>query len=142
MTEHSKEAAQARGKIKQAAKFATVGAMNTAVDFVVFAVLVYGVDAVTALAQTISYLCGFLNSYLWNRKWTFRSEKRASAKEIGQFAAVNAFSFLLSMAVLLGLEKGLGWNPLAGKLASIVASLAVNYAGSKLWVFRETKSQT
>ncbi|THF82586.1 GtrA family protein [Cohnella fermenti] len=126
-----------RGKINQLAKFATVGVMNTAVDLVVFSALVYGLGAASALAQTISYLCGFLNSYVWNRSWTFRTGKRASAGELLRFGIVNAVSFGVSMAVLLGMEKGLGFSPLAAKLVSIVASLAANYAGSKLWVFRE-----
>ncbi|MBB6632687.1 GtrA family protein [Cohnella thailandensis] len=134
----SKAAVQPQGKIKQLAKFATVGVMNTAVDFVVFTALVYGLGAASALAQTISYLCGFLNSYVMNRNWTFRSEKRASAGEVVRFAVVNAVSFGVSMAILLGLEKGLGWSPLAGKIVSVIGSLAVNYVGSKLWVFRES----
>ncbi|GIO11124.1 putative membrane protein YngA [Cohnella xylanilytica] len=122
---------------RKMAKFALVGAMNTGVDFAVFAALVYGLEAKAIAAQPVSYLCGFLNSYLWNRSWTFKSGKRASASELIRFGAVNLLSFALATAVLLGLEQGLGWNALAGKAASILASLAANYAGSRLWVFRE-----
>ncbi|MBB6732503.1 GtrA family protein [Cohnella zeiphila] len=130
-----------RREWRKMAKFAFVGAMNTGVDFAVFAALVYGFGASTGWAQTVSYLCGFLNSYVWNRSWTFRTAGRIDVRELTRFGAVNALSFLLATAALLGLQKGLDWSPLAAKAASIVVSLAVNYVGSRLWVFRgETAS--
>ncbi|WP_027092355.1 GtrA family protein [Cohnella thermotolerans] len=121
---------------RKMAKFALVGAMNTGVDFAVFAALVYGLGVPTGLAQPVSYLCGFANSYLWNRNWTFRTGKRADAMELIRFGAVNALSFALATAALLGIEQGIGWNALAAKAASIVVSLGANYLGSRLWVFR------
>jgi putative flippase GtrA len=123
------------------AKFAFVGVMNTGVDFAIFAALVYGLRSPTVWAQTVSYLCAFLNSYVWNRSWTFRSSGRIDARELVRFGAVNAMSFLLTTAALLAMQKGWGWNPLAAKAASVAVSLAVNYTGSRLWVFRgETAS--
>lgn len=123
------------------AKFAFVGAMNTGVDFAIFAALVYGLRTPTVWAQTVSYLCAFLNSYVWNRSWTFRTSGRIDPRELTRFAVVNALSFLLTTAALLALQKGWNWNPLLAKAASVVVSLIVNYTGSRLWVFRrETAS--
>lgn len=123
------------------AKFALVGGLNTGVDFAVFVLLVYAFAMPPAGAQPISYACGVLNSYWWNRKWTFRSSSRAHAAEMVRFAAVNGLSFLAASAVLVGLGQGAGWSPLTAKLASIAASLAVNYAGSRWWVFREARQR-
>jgi len=125
-----------RREWRKMAKFAFVGVLNTGVDFALFAALVYGAGAPSALAQTISYFCAFLNSYAWNRRWTFQAAGRSDAREWLRFAAVNGLSYLSTTAVLLGLQKGWDWNPLAAKAASIVVSLAVNYSGSRLWVFR------
>ncbi|MBB6678309.1 GtrA family protein [Cohnella lubricantis] len=110
--------------------------MNTGVDFAVFAALVYGLHVAAIAAQPVSYLCGFANSYYWNRKWTFRSGKRANAMELIRFGVVNAVSFGVATIVLMAIVSGLGWSALIGKAASIFASLAVNYIGSRLWVFR------
>lgn len=121
---------------KRIIKYGIVGGMNTGVDFAVFALLVYGLGAAAIVAQPISYLCGFANSYVWNRKWTFRSDRRSGVGELVRFGIVNAVSFGVSTVVLMAIVSGLGWNALLGKAVSIVASLAVNYIGSRLWVFR------
>lgn len=105
-------------------------------DFAVFAALVYGLGAAAIAAQPVSYLCGFANSYFWNRKWTFRSGSRVNLAELVRFGVVNAVSFGLATVVLMAVVSGLGWNALIGKAISIFASLAANYIGSRLWVFR------
>jgi len=51
--------------------------MNTVVDFAVFALLAAGGLSVL-LAQWLAYGCGVLNSYLWNRRWTFRVKGKRS----------------------------------------------------------------
>lgn len=119
-------------------KYGIVGLLNTFVDFAVFSALVYGLGVAAIVAQPISYLCGFANSYVWNRKWTFRSGKRVNVPELIRFGVVNAVSFGLSTVVLMAIVSGLGWSALIGKAVSIVVSLAVNYVGSRLWVFRGT----
>ncbi|MBW5447293.1 GtrA family protein [Cohnella sp. CFH 77786] len=117
------------------AKFGLVGLMNTGVDFAVFVTLVYGLAFPSVWAQVISYGCGVASSYLLNRKWTFASGGRSSWSEIMRFAVVNGASFGLATGLLLGLEQA-GWTPALAKGASILISTAVNYAGSRYWVFR------
>lgn len=56
-------------------KFALVGVVNTLIDFAVYALLTtIGVNYI--LAQWISYSAGILNSYVMNRKWTFKKKKK------------------------------------------------------------------
>ncbi|TJY39783.1 GtrA family protein [Cohnella pontilimi] len=118
------------------AKFALVGVLNTGVDFAVFMLLVYTFGVPSAGAQVASFSCGIANSYWWNRKWTFRAAGKVNGRELLRFVAVNGLSLACATAVLLGLQHGLGWSPAAAKAVSILASLAVNYAGSRFWVFR------
>ena len=63
-------------ELLKAAKFAVVGVVNTLIDYGVFALLAQVLFVNVYLAQVISYSCGILNSYIWNRSWTFRSENR------------------------------------------------------------------
>ena len=58
-------------EIKKILKFGVTGVMNTAVDFVVYTVLVSVCGMGLYVSQMISYCCGMLNSYVINRKWTF-----------------------------------------------------------------------
>lgn len=127
---------------RKMAKFALVGVLNTGVDFAVFIVLVYGLGVSTIGAQTASYGCGIANSYWLNRKWTFRAAGNGSWMDVLRFVLVNAVSFAAATAVLLALEQGAGWPSAAAKIASILISMAVNYAGSRYWVFRSASRDT
>lgn len=126
-------------EIKRVSKFAAIGLLNTGIDIAIFALLVYALSWPSLPAQCVSYFLAFLNSYWWNRRWTFGMKERGSARELLKFGVVNALSFLCATGVLLAAEKGLDLSPIAAKLVSVAASLAVNYVGSKLWVFRQAE---
>ncbi|QTH39948.1 GtrA family protein [Cohnella sp. LGH] len=116
------------------AKYALVGGLNTGVDFAVFCALIYGLGMSTAGAQVLSYLAGTANSYLLNRYWTFGVRGQKNAAELVRFVAVNVVSFAAATAALLGLEYA-GLEAALAKAISVFVSLAVNYAGYRLWVF-------
>jgi putative flippase GtrA len=124
-----------RPEMIRMAKYALVGVMNTGVDFAVFCALVYIAEFGLAWAQTLSYGAGLANSYLLNRKWTFKVNKRQQLGDIVRFVLVNVVSFAAATAVLLGLEHA-GLTAVTAKACSILVSLFVNYAGYRLWVFR------
>lgn len=120
---------------RKLAKFALVGGLNTGVDFAVFCLLVYGAGMISIGAQILSYGAGLLNSYLWNRRWTFGVKKHHKAGEVLRFITVNLFSFAAATALLLALEQW-GIASALAKALSVVMSLAINYVGYRLWVFR------
>ncbi|MBU0490287.1 MAG: GtrA family protein [Chloroflexi bacterium] len=122
--------------IRQAAKFAIVGALNTVVDMGLYLVLAHWVGVWPVAAKVISYSVGVLNSFAWNRSWTFRSEASAW-KTLALFVLVNL--------VALGLNAGVMHVCLDTLAAPELISLALatgvaflwNFAVSKLVVFRE-----
>ncbi|RKP56149.1 GtrA family protein [Cohnella endophytica] len=120
---------------KKLAKYALVGGLNTGVDFAVFCTLVYAVGMGSFGAQTISYVAGVVNSYLLNRYWTFQVKGKKSMAELARFILINVLSFAAATAVLLGLEW-FGMESAFAKIGSVFCSLAVNYAGYRLWVFQ------
>jgi putative flippase GtrA len=132
-------------------KFNAVGLLNTAVDFVVYTGLL-GAGVHLLAAQTAGYGCGIVNSYLWNKYWTFRRGGVNRAGESGgsggslagpgerarfaRFVALNIGTLLLSLLVLWLAHDGIGLHPLAAKAAATAVTMVANYAGSRLWVFR------
>ncbi|BBI35085.1 GtrA family protein [Cohnella abietis] len=122
------------------AKYALVGGLNTGVDFAVFCALVYGAGLGSLWAQSISYLAGVINSYLLNRYWTFKVKKKQSVGEVVRFILINIVSFSAATLALLGLEHW-GTESALAKIVSVVCSLAVNYIGYRLWVFRDVELQ-
>ena len=87
-------------ELLKAAKFAVVGVVNTLIDYGVFALLAQVLFVNVYLAQVISYSCGILNSYIWNRSWTFRSENRFFGPTLVRFLALNLCMLGISTAVL------------------------------------------
>ena len=122
-------------KEKQAVwRFGLVGVSNTAVDFAVFFLLT-AAGAKAAVAQAIAYGAGMANSYIWNRRWTFQVKRKANIKEVLRFLVVNGLSFGASLAVLLAAERFASlW---LAKLSATIAGMAVNFIGSRYWVFVE-----
>lgn len=84
---------------RQALKFGVVGVINTAVDLGLYFILTHWIPFFAdqqVLAKALSYSAGILNSFLWNRSWTFKSNT-------GIFN-IATFLFVLSNLVGLGLN--------------------------------------
>ncbi|WNR44050.1 GtrA family protein [Paenibacillus roseipurpureus] len=128
-----------KGMWFQAARFAVVGVANTAIDFLVFFLLTYARHTSVA-AQIISYAAGTFNSFLCNRKWTFRVTKRATGKEIISFLSVNGLSLLVSIILLEGMQQISVFPLIICKAVATAGSLIVNYLGTRKWVF-QTRSE-
>ncbi len=141
-----------RDKNKKAAwqfgKFMAVGVMNFLVDFGVFKLLsvVFGVPVV--VSNIISYTCGVVNSFLVNRYWTFKIKHKFISVHFLKFVFVNLISLgvnTLAVWVLVDMysfNSGLfGIENLYAKLIATVFSFTVNFAGNKLLVFKEEKTE-
>lgn len=116
----------------QAIRFATVGVSNTVIDFIAF-MLLQSVTGVVA-AQFIGYGAGTLNSYLWNRRWTFARGKGFDFSEMIRFLLVNiTVAIITAIAISLVPASIPVW---IAKVAVTILGLAINYTVSKLWVFR------
>ncbi|MDF9407168.1 GtrA family protein [Pelotomaculum isophthalicicum JI] len=125
-------------RIIQFLRFCTVGLGNTAVDFTAFFLLnLAGVPYL--LAQVLSYSAGVVNSYFFNRKWTFRVARKANLQEAASFIVVNGFSLLVSSSLLAVLHDVNHLNLWFCKVAATGAGIIVNFIGSRLWVFAESQ---
>lgn len=76
-------------------RFCVVGVMNTAVTFVVFTVLRH-FDVNVYVSNVLGYVAGVINSFLWNKKWVYRSGSRAWFSE--------ALLFLLFFGICYGVQ--------------------------------------
>ncbi len=128
-------------------KFQCVGVINFLVDYLVFTLLHGIVGWPVVLSNTISYSCGIVNSFLLNRYWTFKLKLRFLSVDFLKFVMVNFLSWgvnTLTMVILVNgyslSAKGLGlFENIVPKLIATALSFIVNFAGSKLLVFREDK---
>ena len=86
----------------QMSKFAAVGLVNTGVDFLVFTALFFGVSAHVLVANTIGYLSGTVNSFVWNKFWTFsgHAQQLPSTRQFPMFLVVGLGGLGLSNLVV------------------------------------------
>ncbi len=130
------------GKLKelflQAVKFGLVGVLNTLVDMGVFWLLTRlpFFAAYYGLSHTISFACGMLNSFIWNRRWTFQDKRRMTGGRALRFVLVNAASYGASLLVLTLLVRA-GYPEMSAKVIATPCALAVNFLGNKLFVFKD-----
>ncbi|WP_297990702.1 GtrA family protein [Anoxybacillus sp.] len=114
-------------------RFAVVGIGNTIVDFGVFFLLIsMGVSYM--FAQLCSYSAGVMNSYVWNRKWTFRVLEKASVQQFFQFVIVNIIS-LSATVMLLKLLQLTAISLFVSKAIATIVGMAINFIGNRFWVF-------
>ena len=57
----------------QAVRFLIVGLSNTAVDLIIFNLLRLIPGMPDVAAKAVSYFCGIVNSFFWNKYWTFNA---------------------------------------------------------------------
>lgn len=134
--------------IYQAAKFILVGVLNTFIDLGVLNVLILftGIFSGTGFVvfKGASFLVAVINSYVWNKYWTFKSRDSQAAKEFSQFMFVSVIGILINVGTaalivnVIGPQGGIAPQVWAnvGALASVVISLVWNFIGYKFWVFR------
>ncbi len=126
----------------QVIKFNIVGVLNTLVDISVFSLLTHLFTLAVLPANAISYSCGLLNSYIWNKRWTFKQ-----TNSIGQNVSREIFSFLIVNIITFGLNTGLiqlctnfiGLSAWLSKIIATIITLAANYIGYSRLVFRPSK---
>ncbi len=127
--------------------------MNTAIDFTVLNLLMWWTGIYKGgwiiLLNAVSFSIAVINSYLWNKYWTFRAreadEPGEVAKEFSQFIAVTLIGLGINTGVVYGITTliapvfGLSpeiWANLA-KATATGFSLIWNFIGYKFIVFKK-----
>jgi putative flippase GtrA len=139
------DAWQRRVLILKAASFATVGFVNSLIDFGVFwiAVQYFGVPLI--LANVLSWLVAITNSFVMNSLITFARESggRLHLRAYARFAGVGVVGLVVNTTTLLvavSLMPALIADPVhqlaAAKACAIAASFLVNFSLSNFVVFR------
>lgn len=116
-------------------KFNCVGVLNTLIDMGVYGLLTY-FGCNIFVAQSISFVCGLTNSWIFNSRWTF-SDKKITGKRLLLFIIVNLVSLGIQMTALwIGTTK-MGWHPMVAKVVAVPFGLIVNFLGNRFIVFNK-----
>jgi putative flippase GtrA len=111
-------------------KFGVVGALNTALDALVFAVLVLGAGLPVWLANILAWAVAVQQSYVLNGVWTFRRPWRELIDHVtyGGFVAGGLLGLAVTTVVVT--LAALVMPVLPAKGVAILAGMAFNYLAS------------
>ncbi len=120
----------------QFVKFSIVGLSNTLLDVGVFQLLTMYTPIYYVIANLISFSFGVLNSYLWNRIWTFKSPNKKISKEFTRFVIISMVGLVLNTLFLSIFIEIFNYPSLTGKILATVLVLIWNFCMSKFWAFK------
>lgn len=134
----------------QLAKFGIIGATNFIVDLGIFSLLIWITDisegASILLFKAASVSVAIVNSYIWNKFWSFGERSTDEAKirkQFFQFVAVSVAGLIINTLVtytvnevgnVFDIEKTT-WTVIAKASASVIV-LVWNFVGYKFFVFK------
>jgi len=155
--------------IKQALKFGIIGGINTFVDFGILNLLMWLSGITTgiffAVFKGISFLVAVGNSYILNKKWTFKDGGVEDVEKASKFLIISLGGMLINVGMaslvvnlispieslislggtilgMLGITMSDSqiWANMSAILATAV-SLIWNFTGYKFLVFKNNKKE-
>jgi putative flippase GtrA len=122
----------------QAVRFGAVGLLNTAIDLGLYFALTrwFGLGGLPVAAKCLSYSAGILNSFYWNKNWTFQARTK-SWSALLPFALVNLAGLAVNAAVMQVCLKAMSLPEILSLGLATGCTLAWNFLASKFLVFRK-----
>lgn len=134
----------------QLSKFGLIGVANTVVDLGIYNLFIYMSDVssgyMIAVFKSFSVLAAIVNSYVWNKFWSFEKKETGNVgEEFTQFLMVSLVGLLLNVGItafvvnIIGAPVGIAdktWANVGGLTASVLV-LTWNFVGYKFFVFKK-----
>jgi putative flippase GtrA len=120
----------------QMVKYGLVGVINTGVTLGAFFVLLNIFHVQYVVSNTAGYILGFINSFIWNKLWTFKSGG-FSTREIILFTIVFLVCFAIQSGLLIFFKETLRLDIIWAQIVSMVIYTMLGFAGNKLLTFRK-----
>ncbi|MDO9152978.1 MAG: GtrA family protein [Paludibacter sp.] len=121
--------------ILQLIKFGIVGVSNTLLTAVVIWLMLRKLNSSDYFANITGYVVGLMNSFIWNRKWTFESKAEISSTII-KFIVIFAVSYLLQLGALYLLLNFTEIDSYICQLMSMVVYTGTNFLLNKYYTFK------
>jgi putative flippase GtrA len=122
--------------LRQFLRFAGAGAIGTGVHYCVLIALVQLASFASVVASFLGYIAGALTNYLLSRYYVFRSTV-PHYEALAKFFTVALIGLVLNTLVMAAGVYLLNWYYIVAQVAATVLVLLWNFAGNKLWTFRE-----
>lgn len=125
-----------RPVVKQFIKFSIVGTLNTLIDFIFFSLFLYGAHLHYLVANIFALFIAGTNSYILNRRWTWRSTDPRWRQQLAKFLVILFTGFSLNELILFILVDRVQLMPLIAKAIAVGIVLFFNFSANRWWTFR------
>lgn len=117
-------------------RYSIVGFVSTLINFGFYYLTLKFFESLLS-ASIIGYFMGLLNSYIFGKKWVFKSKKSNNIKTITKFIFVYGLGAILSTFTIYFLNKiSLGYS--TSWLIGTFLAVLNNFYGSKFFVFKNS----
>ena len=120
-------------------KFLVSGSLAAITEYVSFAVMEKA-GIILIASQTISFLCGFVVSFLLNRAWVFKSKEKAS-RQLMKYGLLAAINLVLTNLVMNCMVYVLHVNSLIAKILVMAMVAFWNYIIFSKLIFQQAKTK-
>jgi putative flippase GtrA len=124
-----------RETIIQFLKFGMIGLVNTGIHYGVFLLLFRPFGFHYLLASSIGYCAGLINSFILNKRLTFRTMGTRTDIEFAKFVLVNVLALATNLGALKVFVSLIHLIPEVGQVFAIGFSIVINFLGNKIWTF-------
>lgn len=132
-----------RAFVSQFMRFAVIGVLNTAIDWSLYFSLTRFSDfwlEHKLLANAIAFTCAATFSYIFNRRWTFRSVDNRVFRQAMIFLMVSVMGLLINEGILHLSLSVFFVGDIIGKFVATIFSTLWNFIANKTITFRDHKT--
>lgn len=124
-----------RRTFKQLLRYGVIGLSSNAIGYLLYLGLTDGLGMDPKLAMSLLYVVGVLQTFLFNRKWTFGHEGRKAPALLRYFGAYG-LGYLVNLLALYLLVDRLGHPHQIVQAVMVFVLAAMLFMLQKFWVFR------
>jgi putative flippase GtrA len=117
-------------------KFIVVGVWSTIINYGIFYILLEFLNINYLISSAVGFISGVFAGYGFNRKWTFKVEKKKKYTEIIKYYTVYIVSLILSLLFLKIIVDAVGVDPRIANILAIGLTTCTNFIGIKIVVFK------
>lgn len=119
------------------------GGLTTLVNFLVYLPLFHWLHLSAAMSNAVAWVAAVAFAYLTNKPFVFQSHDwsaKTVLPELGKFVGCRVGSGVLETFILWLCVDVLTWNGLVMKIITSIVVVILNYAASRLLVFRKREN--
>jgi len=121
-------------------KFGFVGILNTLISLAVIYILMNLVGLDYRVSNISGYVAGLINSFFWNRNWTFKDKEGNPAKQAVNFIIVFLISYGIQFLALILLVDHFHIHENWAQPGAMIVYTGINYLLNKFITFRKNKT--